>query len=197
MDADAQEYRVVVNAEEQYSIWPADQELPGGWDAVGVSGGKQHCLDHIAEVWTDMRPLSVRRRIAEQAAAAGNSVPAADEPQEEAQDEPPSLVSRLSAREHPVEVRLRDGEDLAVTAARGQIRLYFPTTQGGTELTVPVDPAASDLTAARSGADSGTVRFVGEFVLDYERVRCEATVELTSLTGYGRLRPVPDRAAHA
>ncbi|ALG12496.1 MbtH family protein [Kibdelosporangium phytohabitans] len=54
-------YAVVVNHEEQYSIWPAGRELPPGWTAAGMTGDKQQCLDHINEVWTDMRPLSVRR----------------------------------------------------------------------------------------------------------------------------------------
>lgn len=53
-------YQVVVNPEEQYSIWPADRALPSGWTAVGVNGSKQVCLAHIQEVWTDMRPLSLR-----------------------------------------------------------------------------------------------------------------------------------------
>lgn len=55
------EYQVVINEEEQYSIWPAVKAVPEGWRAVGVAGDKQHCLDHIEEVWTDMRPLSLRR----------------------------------------------------------------------------------------------------------------------------------------
>lgn len=53
-------YLVVVNPEEQYSIWPAERALPSGWTAVGVQGDKQACLAHIQEVWTDMRPLSLR-----------------------------------------------------------------------------------------------------------------------------------------
>jgi MbtH protein len=53
-------YRVVVNHEEQYSIWPAGQDLPDGWRADGFSGGKEDCLAHIDQVWTDMRPLSAR-----------------------------------------------------------------------------------------------------------------------------------------
>lgn len=53
-------YRVVVNHEEQYSIWEAHREPPAGWRADGFTGGRQQCLDHIASVWTDMRPLSVR-----------------------------------------------------------------------------------------------------------------------------------------
>jgi MbtH protein len=53
-------YDVVVNEEEQYSIWPAGRPLPGGWTAVGFRGSREECLDHIAEVWTDMRPRSLR-----------------------------------------------------------------------------------------------------------------------------------------
>ena len=51
-------YKVVVNHEEQYSIWPADQENPLGWRDVGTVGPKAECLAYIKEVWTDMRPLS-------------------------------------------------------------------------------------------------------------------------------------------
>ncbi|HET6936382.1 MAG TPA: MbtH family NRPS accessory protein [Candidatus Angelobacter sp.] len=61
-------YKVVVNHEEQYSIWFADRELPAGWRAEGKSGTKQECLDYIGQVWTDMRPLSLRKKM-EQAAA--------------------------------------------------------------------------------------------------------------------------------
>ncbi|KAA3659932.1 MAG: MbtH family protein [Chloroflexi bacterium] len=56
-------YKVVVNHEEQYSIWPADREMPFGWKAVGKEGSKQECLDYIEEVWTDMRPLSLRKKM--------------------------------------------------------------------------------------------------------------------------------------
>lgn len=58
--ADAIQYTVVVNHEEQYSIWPAHKDLPGGWTAVGYVGAKADCLAHIKQVWTDMRPLSIR-----------------------------------------------------------------------------------------------------------------------------------------
>lgn len=58
-------YRVVINHEEQYSIWPADRELPLGWNDAGKSGTKQECLDYIKEVWTDMRPLSLRKKMEE------------------------------------------------------------------------------------------------------------------------------------
>jgi MbtH protein len=74
MDRDEKEdetiYQVVMNHEEQYSIWPADRENALGWSDVGKSGLKDECLAHIKEVWTDMRPLSLRKKMAEQAQAA-------------------------------------------------------------------------------------------------------------------------------
>jgi len=56
-------YKVVINLEEQYSIWPVDRENPAGWRDGGKSGSKADCLAYIEEVWTDMRPLSVRRQM--------------------------------------------------------------------------------------------------------------------------------------
>lgn len=60
---DTTTYRVVMNHEEQYSIWPADRELPLGWRDAGKSGRKDECLAYIKEVWTDMRPLSLRKKL--------------------------------------------------------------------------------------------------------------------------------------
>jgi MbtH protein len=58
-------YKVVLNHEEQYSIWPAHRENALGWKDAGYTGTKAECLAHIAEVWTDMRPLSLRKKMAE------------------------------------------------------------------------------------------------------------------------------------
>lgn len=69
MNRDEQEditlYKVVINHEEQYSIWPLDRENPLGWKDAGKEGAKQECLDYIKEVWTDMRPLSLRKKMEE------------------------------------------------------------------------------------------------------------------------------------
>lgn len=62
-DDDGTVYRVVRNDEEQYSIWAADRELPRGWHAEGTVGPRQACLDQISRIWTDIRPLSLRRRM--------------------------------------------------------------------------------------------------------------------------------------
>jgi MbtH protein len=62
-EVDTQVYKVVVNHEEQYSIWPADRDNPPGWRDGGKSGLKPECLHYIDEVWTDMRPLSLRKQM--------------------------------------------------------------------------------------------------------------------------------------
>ena len=58
-------YRVVINAEEQYSIWPDFKEIPAGWRDAGKQGSKAECLAYIKEVWTDMRPASLRKQMGE------------------------------------------------------------------------------------------------------------------------------------
>lgn len=60
-------YHVVRNHEEQYSIWRADKPLPAGWDSVGEPAPKEACLERIGELWTDMRPASLRRAMDEAA----------------------------------------------------------------------------------------------------------------------------------
>lgn len=54
------QYRVVVNDEEQYSIWPADRAVPAGWRAVGEPADRTAALDRVAELWSDLRPRSAR-----------------------------------------------------------------------------------------------------------------------------------------
>jgi len=62
---DSRIYKVVMNHEEQYSIWPADRENAPGWRDTGKSGTKAECLAYIKEVWTDMRPLSLGKQMEE------------------------------------------------------------------------------------------------------------------------------------
>jgi MbtH protein len=70
-EEDTTTYRVVVNHEEQYSIWPVDRALPAGWRDAGKSGPKSECLTYIEEVWTDMRPLSLRQKMAQASSEQG------------------------------------------------------------------------------------------------------------------------------
>jgi MbtH protein len=64
-DDDAAVFEVVLNHEEQYSIWPADREVPAGWKKAGKQGNKAECLAYVNEVWTDMRPLSLREKMSQ------------------------------------------------------------------------------------------------------------------------------------
>jgi MbtH protein len=74
-EEDTREYVVLVNIEEQYSLWLADLEVPKGWREVFARNNKKACLEYVKEVWTDMRPLSLRKAMAE--AAAANAAPSA------------------------------------------------------------------------------------------------------------------------
>jgi MbtH protein len=71
-DEDLRIFEVVMNHEEQYSIWPTGREIPNGWTAVGKTGAKAECLEYIKTVWTDMRPLSLRKQMEAARNAVGN-----------------------------------------------------------------------------------------------------------------------------
>src|SRR6187401_1005397 len=97
-------YKVVVNHEEQYSIWPADRENALGWNDAGKTGTKEECLGYIKEVWTDMRPLSLRRKMEEAAAISADAIPSSEEDAVQPEDGP-DLIQRLSEQGgQPVEV---------------------------------------------------------------------------------------------
>jgi len=66
-DQDTTLYKVVVNSQEQYSLWLADRENAFGWEDVGKTGTRAECLEFIKTVWIDMRPLSLRKKMAESA----------------------------------------------------------------------------------------------------------------------------------
>jgi MbtH protein len=69
---DSRPYAVVVNDEEQYSIWPQRRDLPAGWRSDGFTGSEEECLAHIEETWTDMRPVSLRRWMDERERGGGS-----------------------------------------------------------------------------------------------------------------------------
>lgn len=183
---DATIYQVVVNDEEQYSIWPVAVPLPGGWTPTEVSGKQSECLAHIDRVWTDMRPASLRRAME---AAAGRPQPTAGPAATVSGD----LVARLSSGRHPVELRIgadRTAKALQARVGRGYLHLRFRDTRGGTEIGLQLDPAATDLTGADFVAGSGTIRLAGRVTLDGVHARCRADVDVATLTGEGALEPV-------
>lgn len=180
-------YKAVVNDEEQYSIWPADRENPLGWRDAGKSGAKAECLEYIKEVWTDMRPLSLRKRMEEMAK---NPPPPPPAPSTEPRPSGNDLVSRLSEGDHPVEASLRPEKTVQIFKERidlGHMHIKFTDTTGGTELGVRLDRDATDLSNADFEAGKGTAHLEGKLTLNYVPVRCIADIDLASLTGQGRL----------
>lgn len=184
-------YRVVVNHEEQYSIWPVDQELPLGWLEAGKTGTKEECLSYINEVWTDMRPLSLRKWMEQQP-------PPAEMSDAREHEQVPDLITRLSHDEHPVEANLRPertASALKERIAQGYFPLKFTDTSGGTELGVRLDPDRVDLSQADFDNQSGMVHLEGGLTLNYVKVRCVADLNLATLTGKGHLVPISDSSS--
>lgn len=103
------------------------------------------------------------------------------------------LVERLSQGRHPVELSLRPDKSMAVLAAcldRGYVHVRFLDTQGGTELGVRLDKAASEWPEANLTHQEGTIRLVGQLSLNFVPVQCVAEVDLRTLTGEGFLQPL-------
>jgi len=186
-------YKVVVNHEEQYSIWPEYKETPRGWREVGKNGPKPECLAYIKEVWTDMRPLSLRKEMEEAAQRRAQEPPS---PQganglPEAKEE--TLVSRLSKGRHPVESSLRPEKTVQALKDRidlGYVHIKFTETRGGTELGIRLDRDATDVSQADFESQTGTVHLEGDLTLDFVRVRCIADIDLQTFSGKGHLVPV-------
>jgi uncharacterized protein YbdZ (MbtH family) len=189
---DTTAYKVVVNHEEQYSIWPADRENPLGWMDAGKTGPKPECLVYIKEVWTDMRPLSLRKRMEE---VAKNPPPPA--PHDARRPPRKSLVDMLTEGDHPVEASLRPEKTAQLfkeALDRNHVRIKFIGTVGGTELEVELDRGACDFSRADFGSGTGTVHLEGGLVLDYSKVICVADIDIEMLAGRGRLVKVESKA---
>src|SRR5262245_5659590 len=179
-------YKVVVNHEEQYSIWPEYKEDPPGWTDVGKAGPKAECLAYINEVWTDMRPLSLRKKMEDIA----KNPPPPPPPSDPNKPREKSLVDRLCERDHPVEVSLRPEKTVRLfkeAIDRDYVHIIFTKTKGGTELGVRLDRDDCDFSKADFENGSGTVHLEGGLTLDYVKVKCIADLALTTLEGTGHL----------
>jgi len=188
-EQDGRRYVVVVNDEEQYSIWPEGREIPLGWRADGTAGTKDECLAHIEKVWTDMRPKSLRDALA--AGLPHAAAPAVDE------DSGDPLVQRLAAGSHPVVVA-GVGDRNAADAIerfrhrmeRGHVNVLFTDTAGGTELSLRFDPQTIDRSRCDFARRSGSLALAADLNLDGVDVRCEVELSLEQLAGTGRLVPL-------
>ena len=179
-EEDTTVYKVVVNHEEQYSIWPADREMPLGWNDVGKSGRKVECLAHIEEVWTDMRPLSLRRKMEEDARKAREE------------------VAEFTKGEHEVRVGWLQASISQIEDAldRGFLALTFLGAQGAQEVGVIVDRDATRLVRAGPGEESGSLHVEGSGrIYAVGEFECVADLDLTTRKGTGRLTTVDQGAA--
>jgi len=182
-EAPVEQYRVVVNEEEQYSIWPIAREIPLGWIEAGFTADKAECLKYIDETWTDMRPRSLRQWMAE----------AADRPLEIPSESQPvieSLAKRLSGGEHPIVVAGASASDpsrLNEEISRGHIRVCFTETAGGTELALRFNPSAVNWVGEESAPANRRARLSSELTLDGVRVRCVVDIDLGGGKGKGSL----------
>lgn len=182
---DSLAYRVVKNQEEQYSIWPLGKDLPLGWVDAGFDGSKQSCLDHIEEVWTDMRPLSLRKQMD----ALAKEPPVKVTP-DLATISGPSLVERLSAAEHDVRLVLRPSNSLSSLKSavdRGFVQVEFTGTKGGTVLGFPIDASLSNTAKLKEDDGSGDIQLVGFLTLNFQKVKCTANISLKTFDGKGKL----------
>jgi uncharacterized protein YbdZ (MbtH family) len=190
---DTQVYKVVTNHEEQYSIWPHCKEIPRGWKHVGQVGSKTECLSYIKEVWTDMRPLSLRKAMEE----FSNNPPPALPPFDRNAPRAKALVDRLCEGDHAVEVGLEPEKTVRLfkeAIDRDYVHIKFTETAGGTELGFRLDRGRSNFAEEDFDNGKGTVHIEGELTLDYVKVNCVADIDLSSLQGTGHLVKVEARS---
>jgi uncharacterized protein YbdZ (MbtH family) len=176
-------YKVLVNQEEQYSLYPAHRPEPRGWRDAGKTGRKADCLSFIKQVWTDMRPLSLRTKVESRV----ETLPVT-KPDMVIQK---SLVERLCEGQHAVEIALRPERTAAAfreALDRDYLNIKFTETKGGTELGCHVDRNAVDVTRADVENGTGIVHIEGNTTLDFVDLRCAADIDLETFTGVGWVR---------
>jgi uncharacterized protein YbdZ (MbtH family) len=183
-------YIVVVNHEEQFSIWRDDKNkrIPAGWRDVGVRGTKEECLAQIEKLWTDMRPLSVRRALESYVAPQVVEL-TGDEAETAAKKD--GLVERLETEQpitfvgHPS----ASTTELDAQLERGRVFIRFEMT--GTELGIKLDPRCLGPARKSIANKSGKIHLVGDLTLNFNRVRFRGELDVTELRGTGRLEPRP------
>jgi uncharacterized protein YbdZ (MbtH family) len=186
---DTRTYKVVVNHEEQYAIWLDHKEVPKGWKYAGKTGLKADCLAFIKEVWTDMRPLSLRKKMEEMAL----NPPPEPAPIDPNTPREKTLVERLCEESHSVEVGLRPEKNPKLfkeAIDRGYVHIRFTDTKGGTEVGVRLDGDTSDFSAADFENGKGHAHVEGSLTLDYVKVKCIADIDLSTLAGKGSMMRV-------
>lgn len=192
-EQDTRLYEVVTNHEEQFSIWPSDQQLPLGWEAVGKRGLKSECLEYINKVWTDMRPLGLREKMLEKkdhAASGAEELRRRAGGDKWAVENKDDLVSYLCTGVHRVAIDVKPEKSIKSfqqAVDRGYVHLTFADTgegaQGNTRIGLQLDKTASNFDQADFENEEGAARIVGELSLNYVEIRCTAEIDVGTLTG--------------
>jgi uncharacterized protein YbdZ (MbtH family) len=192
--SDAMVYKVLVNFEEQYSIWADHQDIPLGWKAVGPRGSKEEVLAYIDKVWSDLRPLSLRKKMDEAEPRLPQVHQISTPPGELPHGLEDDLIKRLSEKEHPVKTTVRpenSAPELQRRIEAGYVHITFLGTRGSTEIGVRLDPKRCDCSQADFALRTGTVHLEGSLVLNGVSVGCVADIELPTLSGRGHLETAP------
>lgn len=177
---DTTTYNVIVNHEEQYAIWPDFKQIPTGWRYGNKTGAKSDCLAYIKEVWTDLRPLTVRQQMAQQPTSPS---PAAELNQ-------PTLVDRLCEGVHTVQITLRPEPTMQrfkESLNRDHVPVKFTETNGGSEFGIKLDKAACDLSNLDLDNGWGTAHLEGRLSVDFVPVKIVIDIDFPSFEGSGRL----------
>ncbi len=189
--------RVVVNEEEQYSIWPMDREIPAGWKEIGFTGEKEDCLEHIKKVWKDLRPLSLRKHMEElEENCATSKIKESISPEndtEELGNPQYDVVDFLSTGDHPIELAIKSEKKeigMKKSIDQGYVVIRFLDTRGSTELGVRLERKLCVLGNENLDKLTGRIQIVGTLVLNDVRVRATADINLEDLTGTGHLDPI-------
>jgi len=200
-EEDKRTHIVLVNHEEQYSLWVEGREIPKGWRQVGPTGPKEECLKYVGEVWTDMRPLSLRKQMeADAKKRAAEEKEQGPKPKRErkaraektpGKKELNELVVRLT-KEQPVETARpeKTAQGLKERIDRDYVHVMFTNT--GTEIGIQLDRRDCRFDDGNFEEGTGKVRLVGGVTLNYDKVRCVAEVDLATCEGTGHLEPVDD-----
>eukprot|EP01130_Rhizamoeba_saxonica_P005440 TRINITY_DN2178_c0_g1_i4.p1 TRINITY_DN2178_c0_g1~~TRINITY_DN2178_c0_g1_i4.p1 ORF type:complete len:171 (-),score=56.85 TRINITY_DN2178_c0_g1_i4:65-577(-) len=143
---DQVEYKVVVNHEMQYSIWPTWKLDPPGWSDEGTVGNKDECLDHIGQIWTDMRPLSLQKFMDDHGIDPNRKIEIPDLGEDDGVDhfhkaQPPNELVQLLLEPQPVQIirylnddKTPNNDKLLRAAELGYVLVKFTNTTGGTEI---------------------------------------------------------------
>eukprot|EP00163_Fabomonas_tropica_P022886 TRINITY_DN4005_c0_g1_i1.p1 TRINITY_DN4005_c0_g1~~TRINITY_DN4005_c0_g1_i1.p1 ORF type:complete len:214 (-),score=58.26 TRINITY_DN4005_c0_g1_i1:128-769(-) len=206
--ADVERFRVVLNHEEQYSIWPSWKENAPGWRDEGTEGTKEEVMAYIDKVWTDMRPLSLRKKMSEweknrpkvdrdearrriEAMRANTDAFHTPQPAN-------ALVTKLMDKQAVQIIRYRndDGtpalDKLKDAVKRQYVLVKFTQTTGGTELGLNLTPLPDRPTYSQVHWSDTQLQVTGRAKLDYTPILIHASIDLATFEGTGHVEVCED-----